>query len=241
MICTRVANCSLKDYVPSADWPCLVWTGFLNIWANILKCANFTFKKKKRPSLDCLFHLKNQNLWQHRVLISIWKQLIRAEVGSGHFHSPYASPTHTQMCVHVCARALFKDWRSEPGRFQDGYWTSTPIPYNHPAPTPTLLPYLPQHFHQEQKIWSQSKFNSNYHMSWAACVIFLLPRRWNVWIIPQTCSLDVSSTWSLPLGSHLISLDLFLFLRHCHWLFHTTLSPGTSSFILALVLTTTAA
>lgn len=78
-------------------------------------------------------------------------------------------------------------------------------------------------------------------MSWAACVIFLLPRRWNVWIIPQTCSLDVSSTWSLPLGSHLISLDLFLFLRHCHWLFHTTLSPGTSSFILALVLTTTAA
>lgn len=64
-------------------------------------------KKKKRPSLDCLFHLKNQNLWQHRVLISIWKQLIRAEVGSGHFHSPYASPPPTHKCVCMCVRVLF--------------------------------------------------------------------------------------------------------------------------------------
>lgn len=63
----------------------------------------------KKP-LDCLFLLKNQSHWQHGAHISTWKYLTRAEVGHGHFHSPYARVcTHSLTCM--CSFQGLTPWR----------------------------------------------------------------------------------------------------------------------------------
>lgn len=237
MIYTRRANCSLKGYVPSADLPCSVWTEFLKIWANILKCANFA---SKNPWVVCFF-------WKIKATGNTGLTLPHGNNWLG-LKRGMGTSTHRMLLLHthVCAlthmHVLLS--RTEPLTLevQGGclnctlfHVTTQPLHPNTPSPLAT-------HFcHLISKSISSSLSNT-----WPAHLVLLLPfpRLYNIWIHWST----MFSGFPLHLGflgTPLVfirfSPDLFLLLRHGHWLLHATLSMETTAFILSPVLMTTAA
>ena len=132
MIHTRISNCSLMGYVPSADLPCSVWTEFLKIWANIFKCANFTSKK---PWIVCFFW-KIKTTGNTGLTFPHGNNWLGLKWGMGtSTHHMLLLHTHARALTRSRARAPFKDWPPDAGSPRRVFELH-PVPRNHSASAP---------------------------------------------------------------------------------------------------------
>lgn len=105
MVCTRAANCSLKGDVPGTGSPCLVWTEFLKLRANIWKCANL---HQNTPRLSASFEkskpLATQGSHSHVEIIDWGWSGAWALPLPICFPNPTPTLTYTPVCTYSSQR-----------------------------------------------------------------------------------------------------------------------------------------